>query len=112
MKAEEIIAYIKVSEKTIIDYKTKIYYDIFNISQKFIDVFKLSVEQTNAIYDYINHHTDIQGVLLYERIKGLAENKDESAYVTLWLSENDRYVVKPTQIPKAYFQSIITEINN
>ena len=112
MKAEDIISFIKVSERTISQYKSQLYYDIFNTSQKFINTFKLNDKQTTAIYDYINHHNDIQGVLLYERIKGLAENKDNDAYVTLWLSENDRYIVKPTEIPKAYFQAIINELNS
>lgn len=111
MKAEDIITFIESNEKAINEYKSKLFYDIFNASQKFINEYDLDDNQVNAIYDYIVYHSDMRGVLLYDRFKSLAE-KEDTDFVIMYLCEDNRYVVPATQIPKAYFQAIIDKLNS
>lgn len=110
MKAEELIAFINVSRNVIIEKQQTLLDDIKKCLKECMDMFKLTQEQRDAITEYVNQYFYIDAIFLYNRIKELAEN--QTVYKTIWVAEDDEYIVEPTEFPVAYFQSVIYKLNN
>ena len=109
MKATDILSFIKVSENVIEDKKKELYNKILDVTEECAEMFALSQEDLSVIRTYCTYY-QYKPIFLYNQLNNFAI-EDGKAFVRIWISDGEGYIIEPTELPKGYFKSLITVLN-